>query len=260
MNFWNPFFYSPPSFRSCWWGMHHFSHIPVIVAWWNKHSCFFQSLIPYCVMFLKCLMRQPLHVRCSLCPLAEYPLIHCFPYLIKNIIRKVLKLYTSSLSVSHSYGFLIICGFYSRSEPSFYVIWLYKQLVPGEIDCCASYSLWKYSPCCTSSRFPKWNYCNLKNTHICFNQKDGNSHTPSSISAHNKAQLTFRADLSLLHLLSFSLRFFWGLFSLLTLYPIFYYYFPWFLPSLTDFFSSSSLIRFCHCNLFSIFDCSPQGT
>lgn len=157
-------------------------------------------------------MRQPVRQMQSLStcwiPFSAY----CFPCLIRNIIREVLKWYTCSLSVSHSYNYLIICEFCSRSEPSFCVIWHYRQLVPGEIGCCASYSLWKYSPCCTSSRFPKWNDCNLKNTHTGFNKKDGNSHTPSSISAHYKAQLTFAADLSLWHLLSFSLPFYWGLF------------------------------------------------
>lgn len=157
-----------------------------------------------------------------------------------------------SLSVSHSYHCLIICGFYFRSEPSFCAIWLYRQLVPGEVDCCASYSLWKYSPCYTSSRFPKWNDCNLKTTHIHFNKKDGNSHTPSSISAHYKAQLTFQADLSLLHLLSFSLWFYWGLFSSPDIISNFLLIFSLVLPfSHWLFFFSFSLIRFYH--LHSIF-------
>lgn len=88
------------------------------------------------------------------------------------------------------------------------------------------------------------NFCKLK-------RKNGNLHTPSSVSAHYKAQLTLQVDLSLLQLLSFSFRFHWELFHFLTLYTISHKYFLWFFFSFSEFCFILFLIYFC--NLNSIF-------
>lgn len=69
--------------------------------WFHTMACFF------------IVWWDSLYFRCSLPILSEHPMVRCFPYLIRNVIVKVLLLSAFSLPVSNSYHCFITWVFYS---------------------------------------------------------------------------------------------------------------------------------------------------
>lgn len=86
-----------------------------------KHKILFFHNHWFCTVSCLIVWWDSLYFRCSFPAFYKHPVVYCFPYLIKNIIREVLMLYTFSLSVRNSYDYLIIWAFLLH-------IWIYLVL------------------------------------------------------------------------------------------------------------------------------------